>query len=635
MKLNFWKTIKSEASVWRVGLIPGLAVTTTVVLARLTGLLQVWELQAFDTFLRLRPPEPIDERIVIISIDDQDIQQVGRYPIPDRDLAALVKKIQTYQPVAIGLDLVRDVPYEPGHADLVAVYRSSKNLIGVEQSVPSEEGTTFKAPPELPAEQVGFADVVVDPIDYRQRRILLGTPNAQNEFRFSLAIRLAERYLARKHLPLDNGIDDLQAMRFGIAELPRFQPNTGSYVGEDAGGVQTLLNVRSGLHPFRILSFRQMMAGRIDPDWIRDRIVLVGVRARSAKDEVTSDATPTARAGLVYGVDMHAHATSQIVSAALDGRPLIQVWSDGWEYLWIIGWGLIGISLGAWRRSVWKSLGLLILISAGLMAGCYLLLLAGWWVPVVPALLVLLLNGAGPAAIAIYHYEQDLRNRLKERQLVIERTFNTIHNGPLQTLAGMLKDAEIKDLPNLMDLHHLNQELRAVYEMMRQEGINQGNRLHVNATLHVDFQAPLHEILHEVYRNTMERDFPGFKTIKFTVVKFEPLNTRRLNLEQKQRLCQFLEEALCNVGRHASNVTRLNVICTQEGKQQVIRVADNGSSNPQLIFNQPPGKAASGFGTQQAKKLAKMLGGKFRRYPNDPQGTVCELTWSATRFWFW
>ncbi|MGA7932531.1 MAG: ATP-binding protein, partial [Kovacikia sp.] len=129
-------------------------------------------------------------------------------------------------------------------------------------------------------------------------------------------------------------------------------------------------------------------------------------------------------------------------------------------------------------------------------------------------------------------------------------------------------------------------------------------------------------------------DFPGFKTIKFTVVKFEPLNTRRLNLEQKRRLCQFLEEALCNVGRHAVNVTRLSVTCTQSGKQQIIRVADNGSSTPP-IGNDLPGKATSGFGTRQAKKLAKMLGGQFRRYPNDPRGMVCELTWSATRFWFW
>ncbi|MEO9126686.1 MAG: hypothetical protein ABI262_18705 [Microcoleus sp.] len=37
--------------------------------------------------------------------------------------------------------------------------------------------------------------------------------------------------------------------------------------------------------------------------------------------------------GRIYGVEMQAQATSQMISAVLDGRSLIRVWADGWETL--------------------------------------------------------------------------------------------------------------------------------------------------------------------------------------------------------------------------------------------------------------------------------------------------------------
>jgi len=46
---------------------------------------------------------------------------------------------------------------------------------------------------------------------------------------------------------------------------------------------------------------------------------------------------------LIYGVEIEAHATSQIVNAVLNGRPLLHIWSEGWEYVWILAWGLVGL----------------------------------------------------------------------------------------------------------------------------------------------------------------------------------------------------------------------------------------------------------------------------------------------------
>ncbi|MEP6489254.1 CHASE2 domain-containing protein [Microcoleus vaginatus GB2-A3] len=651
MKPDRWQAVKAGVTTWGRGALPGVMVIVAVTMARLSGALQFWELVAFDHFLRLRPPEPLDERIVIVGITEEDIQRARTYPIPDRDIADLLKRLQAYQPIAIGLDIVRDIPVEPGNAELTSVFRSSKNAIGVEIALPDRSGFTVAPPPALPPEQVGFADFVLDADGY-QRRSLLGTNNDRQEYRFSFAIRLAELYLATRGIKLGNGIRDQEAMRFGSIEFTRVQSNSGGYVGADAGGNQILLNVRSGTMPFRVLSLEQIKAGQVDPNWIRGKIVLIGMMSFSAKDLASSGAIAGINPGRIYGVEMQAHETSQMISAVIDRRPLLQVWGEGWETLWIAVWGLLGMSLGQFLRSPWKILLGLLVASISPIALCYWFILLGWWVPIVPVLLVLVLNGAGLTAALFYRHEQELRLRLEERQFAIEQTFNAIHSGPLQTLVGILRTAQEQATPPLFlpELQRLNQELRAVYGSVQRDAIADEPHLRMGSAIELALQAPLHELLYKVYSNTLEQELPYLQTIKFKIVQFDPLNTSHLRLEHKRALCRFLEEALCNVGKHAIEATRLTVICTQEGDRQVIRVADNGRGKPSQsetlslaemdrdreITEEPnPKLQPSGLGTQLAKNLAKQLGGAFRRYPNQPKGTVCELTWSAKRRWFW
>lgn len=631
-----WNAFKSEFSKWRGAALPGLSVIAAVTIARLSGILQAPEWAAFDLLLRSRPPEPIDERIVIVGINESDIQAIGRYPIPDRTIAGLLKTLQAHQPAVIGLDIFRDLPVEPGHAELTAVLSQSQNVIGIEQAIAAEAGGfRARAPVALPPEQVAFADAAKFDDGGNVRRVLLSGFDEVGEYRFSLALLLAEDYLRTKGLVLDNGLRDPSAMRFGQTEFTRFQPDSGAYVGADAQENQVLLNFRSGRQPFQMLSLSQIQAGQFQPEWIRNRIVLIGITAVSVKDVVNSAAVPTTTPGLITGVELHAHITSQLLSAVENGRPLLQGWAEPWEYLWIVGWGVVGIIVGRQVRSPWK-LGLLLpLMSLGLIGACFGLLLMGWWVPLVPALIGLVLNGIGPTAVLFYRQEQDLRFRLKERQFILEHTFTTIHNGPLQTLGSMVRTAETTmDTAVLADLQLLNQELRSVYETVRRETLSQNDSLHLNRDLELDLNMPLHEIFYTIYCNTLEREreFPQFPAIKVKIIKLEPLDCHRLSLEHKRSLCRFLEEALCNVGKYAIGAKRLSVLCGQIGKQQFIRVIDDGCG----VDTTAEAKSASGgYGTQQARNLAKQLGGSFRRYPNQPQGTVCELIWSVRHFWFW
>jgi CHASE2 domain-containing sensor protein/two-component sensor histidine kinase len=629
---KLWSETASKYSVFGVGFLRGMSIITFVILMRVLGTLQFFEWAAFDTFMRWRPNEKMDERILIVGINENDIKQIKQYPIPDRDIAALLRKLQTYNPAVIGLDIVRDLPQEPGYSKFVSVLKDNKNLITIDKVLPDRSGFIFNAPPNLPQAQVGFVDAIID-IDSKQRRSLLATSDAKGEWRFSLALKLAERYLATQGFSLENVENDPYGMRFNNTQITRFQSHDGGYINADARGSQILINFRKHSRPFHLVSLTDIQKNKVSANLIRDKIVLIAMTSSSAKDYVNSAAIDSENPALIYGVEIQAHVVSQIVSSVIEKRTMINVWADKWEYLWIIIWGLLGLSLGSFIRYPLIIIVYATVASAGLIAVSYSLLIIGFWVPVVPSLLVLLLNSI--ALAAFFRYDEALRSLIQERQLIIDQTFSAIHSYPLQTLSLLLREIpnkqEIKTSEILLKLQQLNQELRDVYDLVKRETVTDLNSVYLGQEQRLDMQQPLHELLHEVYEDVLLRDYPNFKKQDILkIVAFESMDERNLSIKHKRGLCRFLEEALCNIGKYAQETDRIEVICGQKHGQNIIRVVDNGSGfTPTNYFSSSPG-----FGTQQAQNLAKQLGGKFERFSNSP-GVICQLTWSVKKFWFW
>jgi adenylate cyclase len=115
-------------------------------------------------------------------------------------------------------------------------------------------------------------------------------------------------------------------------------------------------------------------------------------------------------------VEVHTHIASQIISAALDSRPLIKTLPDTLEWIWIFIWSAAGAIL-TWKFRATSKVQLLIirqvfisiLSTTILLGSTYILFIQGWWIPVVPPFLAL----AG-SAIAITAYiarsASDIRN---------------------------------------------------------------------------------------------------------------------------------------------------------------------------------------------------------------------------------
>ncbi|KYC35846.1 histidine kinase [Scytonema hofmannii PCC 7110] len=620
MQRDIWRLFKEKFTIWRLGGRLGLVVVLLVLVARLSGWLQFLEWVTFDTFISWRPYEPIDERILIVGINEADIKSVGKYPIPDGEIAELIEKFQEYQPVAIGLDITRNLPVEPGHEKLVELVKQNKDIIGIEKILPPGQ---FSSIADLPPKQVGFSDMISDE-DGKYRRALLGAVNLQNtnDYKFSFPLRLAEAYLSQKGILLENGQRDRQTMKFDKIEIPRFLPNSGGYVGTDAGGVKALVNFRNGKERFRTVSLNDIKTGNFQPDWIRDRIVTIGMTTISAPDLFNTSAISGLQLhGQIYGVEFHAHVVSQIISAVLESRPLIKTWSEVWEYIWILGWAVIAISLSLAIESPWRNLFAISLGSIGLIAiSYYALLIWGLWIPIAPILLILGINFVDFLS-ACYQYEQSLKAQILIRQHTIEMAFTEIHNGPLQTLAALLRNVQNYDLTKeelLSDLKNLNLEIRDVGEYLTQQTLNVQESLRLGSGLKIDLKRPIHEIFYEVYSSTIERNLPYFQTLKAKVRSFEPLEEEFLTIERKRELCQFLEEAICNVGKHAEGVTRLSATGTKQQEWYSLKIKDNGLG----IRSNYESK-----GTKDSKNLAKLLGGYFNRERLTPKGTICELTW--------
>lgn len=421
LKVSLYRRLKQW--IWQEHhvLMSAAGVTGAVILLRLIGILQSSELAAFDQLFHLRLPETTDPRIVIVEINEQDIRKAGQWPIPDRVMAQMLQTLKTYQPRTIGLDIYRDLPVKPGQEEFVTACETIPNLIGIEKL--KDQTSLGVAPPPVLSQrqQVGFNNVIVD-TDGKLRRSLLYWHADDKKVHQSLALKLAQVYLKAEKIHPKQAVSNQNYLQLGERIFRPFQANDGGYMGEDTQGYQVLVNFRRP-GSFRIVSMADLLANRVDPNWIRDRIVLIGSTAPSLQDffytPYSNNAVGTTKP--LSGVEVHANFVSQILSSTLDGRPLIQVLPELVEWLWIFVWSVVGAGIVWQLRSPQRTCVGLLLISATLIGNCYLAFLIGWWLPVVPPILGLL----GSAAVITSHLAH-LKEELKRSKEFLQTVINTI-----------------------------------------------------------------------------------------------------------------------------------------------------------------------------------------------------------------
>ena len=435
-----WSKFKTFARQTRSVFIIAPTVATVAITANLFGLFNILEWQVRDEFFRSRPAESPETSIVIVTIDEADIKAAGDWPIPDYLLADLLEKIKAQQPSVIGMDLYRDLPEDPGHDQLVEVFSTTPNLIGVEKIIANR----VDPPPVLSERgQVGLADLVLDG-DRTVRRALLTAEDSEAEgvIKAGLATQVALKYLENKGIELTPVNPERQKFQLGkVTFLPLSRREAG-YANNELGGYQVLMNWRGPQSAFIDVSMQEVLTGQIPADLMRDRMVFIGSTATSTNDFFKSPYGNSRLASqtLMPGVVVHANIASQLVRGGLEGRPNLYGLTDIWQGIWIASWSLLGAG-GSWSiaalsskrekqrdlvgsRIFWAALG----SSALLLGGAYGIFLGGLLIPVVPPL------AAFTASVVA------TTNAYKHKRLVNINTQLEVTNGQLEQANCQLLD---------------------------------------------------------------------------------------------------------------------------------------------------------------------------------------------------
>jgi adenylate cyclase len=341
----------------------------------------------------LRPQESIDDRFVIVEISEDDIQRQGKWPWSDQLFADLINRISDAKATVITVDKYLDIPSADGRKNLVEAVKKAGNVVNV-SFLEQKDRTGIEVAKDLESISVrGFANVATDE-GLVVRRAFIAADYG------SLGLETVNTYLEKisKQVKSKTYIDfNVENKTFiiknknGSKIIPRVRKNYGAYQNIDDSGYQVLLNYRGKERSFKHISAVDLLQGKIDPNILKDRIVLIGVTAVSIKDSFTTPFSTAESTGIMYGVEVHANIMSQLLSAALDDRPFIQVWDRVWESLWIVVWTFAGGVLAISSPKVLRNLGILVVLGGTLSIMVFGAFVSAWWIPFFPAIAGLVL----------------------------------------------------------------------------------------------------------------------------------------------------------------------------------------------------------------------------------------------------
>jgi CHASE2 domain-containing sensor protein len=395
------------------------AIATTLV-----WLLQFWgwfapgELSVYDRLMVWGYNPPVDPRVIVVTIDDQDLiyqkEQLGVTmnlggSLADAVLQQLLEKLEIGQVRAIASDIIHDFPFEPQLADTIV---QNDHFVGICRIKNPPTLVSIAPPSQLGEPQLGFSNWAIDDDGAIRRQILGMSPDEVCETSFSLSLRLALKYLG----DVPTKFNAQEPLEINHIALPRLQTFSGGYHLPETQGYQILLNYRRAIPqtiPLRtILSMSQPDINEL----VQDKIILIGVKGYN-HDLHNTPYSRGQQAKRSPGVVIHALMTSQIIDVILGEQKLLRWVPEGWEMLWISFWSMIGAviilgnSLGKnldKKRSPIKIMVEIAVFLALLFICCWGLLINNIWITAVAPAFGLIL-----AAIIALGYSSFQENRLR------------------------------------------------------------------------------------------------------------------------------------------------------------------------------------------------------------------------------
>lgn len=373
----------------------------------------------YDIKLRATMPNTVDDRIVVLDIDEKSLAEVGRWPWRRDRMAQLVDKLfDQHQIGLLGFDIVLAEPDDSAglktleqlgkrelkdNPQFQAAFRSLRPKLDVDQLFAdalrnravvlgyyfANEGVNSGMLPapavsqgelggqklrisswknfgaNLPAFQAnalgaGHFNPIID-ADGRVRRVPLLVEH-QGAYYESFSLAMTRALLGGpKVMPGLAAEEDYAAIEWidliGKKDILRRLPVDGN--------VAALIPYRGYERSFRYYSAADVLADRIQPGLLKDRVVIVGTSAPGLRDLRN---TPV---GEVYpGMEVHANLIAGMLDNALMERPQ---YVDAIELLLLVVAGVLMIVLVPWRAPLRASLAtlLVLLVMVGINLGAW------------------------------------------------------------------------------------------------------------------------------------------------------------------------------------------------------------------------------------------------------------------------
>lgn len=312
----------------------------------------------FDAYQRVFPRERVSAPAVIVEIDERTLAERGQWPWPRTQLAELVTRIAAAQPAAIGLDMLLSEPDR----------FSPRALASLMPELPESASRQLRA---LPSNDARLAAAL------RGRNVVMSIAGleAPDPRRLAPPAAAPVRWIAGEQLELRRfagwlgSLEELDRAAAGrglissdvtgrivrrmplladvagtvtpVLALEMWRVATGTpafSVAEQRGGLLEIavgdiripaqgngtIWLRYSRHdPARFVSAADVFAGKVDPELLRSKLVLVGVTGLGLLD---LQATPLGER--VPGVEIHAQLIEQVFDGAYLVRPSWTPWLE-------------------------------------------------------------------------------------------------------------------------------------------------------------------------------------------------------------------------------------------------------------------------------------------------------------------
>jgi adenylate cyclase len=467
------------------------------------ALLDVAELGLYNQHFRLRGARPADDRIVIVAIDEPSLRALGRWPWPRAVLARLVEALDRAGAAVVALDILLSEPEVSGEqraaADLArrlraappAVERALRRLaeeadhdrrlaeairasgrvvlashfeLAAEapRQPPPRAGTPLRSaliafkhhdqrglfpPPHATAVRLPIP-VLLEAAHGLGHANMLSDPDGGTRWE-ALVVEHAGHYypsLALETVRVAAGLEPTAVrLDFGLAL------EVGPLAVPIVARARALVDYAGPTGTFAHVPAADVLAGRVPPERLRDRIVFVGATAAGLFDLRVTPFSP-----VMPGVEKHANVAANL----LDGRFLVRpVWVELVEAAGVVGFPLLlGWAL-PWLRPL-ASLGAALGLMGALLGAAHLAFRQGLWVPVVyPSLAI----ATTFVAVTVFRFFTEERQRRWTRRAfqqyvspevverIIERPEALRFGGEVRTLTVLF--ADVRDFTGFTERH--------------------------------------------------------------------------------------------------------------------------------------------------------------------------------------